>query len=198
MDFLQRQGYNEIEDNYNLVLDCIGKMLKSPEPSISEKIKFLPKDPNVVEDNNYVAICEFNSISIPNPKPIDPILSNAKKQPVNKKQPAQPVKITFEPYFYEKAASIPTVSDTVKVLGVNYSFEKMLRTNIIDCMLKVSKVEGDIEAIKADFEEFYSQKVAEPFVTQLQESIKKDKVVFENIEQPQDPQDSQEPQNSQP
>lgn len=142
------------------------------------------KDPTVTEETNFSAIAEINSISLSNPKPADSNLlsSNAKKVGGNKKTSQNTVaKVLFDPYFYEKSAIIPTISEKMKIIQINYNFERMLRNVIIECMNKSNKIEGDLEIIKEEFEEFYMNQFAEPFIKKLAEVMKKDIIKFEDV-----------------
>jgi hypothetical protein len=179
MDHLSSlEGYDTIQEDFSLLMNCLMKQLKSPEPTIAEKIKFLAKDPSVIEDNNYLAITEIYPISIPLSRPVD-MNSATNKRASN--LPKKPIKIIYEPYFQERTAVFPTITEKGKILAVNYAFERMLRSNIIDCMFKISKMEGEVDSIKEQFEEFYMAKFAEPFVGQLVENLKKDKIIFEDV-----------------
>jgi hypothetical protein len=159
-------------------MNSLMKHLKSQETSIAEKIKFLVKDPSVVEDNNYMAVTEIYPVSIPVAKPVDSSATGSKRVSAVTKKAAKSI---FEPYFYERVAMIPTITDKGKILAVNYPFERMLRSNIIDCMNKISRIEGEIEVIKDLFEDFYMTKFAKPFVSNLVESLKKEKIIFEDV-----------------
>lgn len=172
------EGYETIKEDFGLVMNCLMKHLKSTEATIAEKIKFLLKDPTVVDDNNYLAITEIYPVSIPLQKPVD-INSAANKRA--SKAPQKPAKAIFEPYFQERTAIFPTISEKGKILAVNYPFERMLRSNILDCMFKISKFDVEMDSIKDQFEEFYMTKFAEPFVAELVENLKKDKITFEDV-----------------
>jgi hypothetical protein len=157
------------------------KLLKTGESSITDRIKFLVKDSSINEDNNYLAITEIYPVSISNPKPVDQnIPQNAKRVSAISKKPAgsRPV---HEPYFIEKTAIVPTISEKNKIIAVNYPFEKMLRSNILDCMNKIVKIDGEIDTVKEQFEEFYMMSVADPVMKMLKETFKQEIIIFEDV-----------------
>jgi hypothetical protein len=158
-------------------MNCLNKLMRtSTDLVVTDKIKFLSKDTTIQGDNKYLVICMFKNTSIPVVKQPD-----LTKKNVNLGKKNAP-KIIFEPNFYEKAAVIPLLSDKMKVFGVNLEYEKMLRLNIIDCMSKISKVDGDLEQIREDFESFYSEKLGETFIQNLAEKLGKDIIKFDNVE----------------
>ncbi len=173
MNTFQALDHEEVINNYHLFMRCINKLTKSTDPLIADKIKFLLKE-QPTEDMPYTAVCIFNNTSIPLAKVEIPGSKKTSKK--------QPVKLTFEPYFYEKSAIIPTISEKMKVIGINHGFEKMLRSTIIECMTKVSKIDAELEVVREEFENFYSEKFAVPFVNTLVESLSKEIVNFEDID----------------
>ena len=158
-------------------------MTKSLE--FNDRIKFLLKDANVT--NDYAAVCELYTDSIqkaviPQQTMTLPTAANAKKS-IYKKHNTIPVKITFDPEFYEKTVILPTINEKMKILAINHNFERMLRHNIIECMNKISKIEGDKENIKQEFEEFYTNQFLDSFIADLASSINKERLEF-NISPP--------------
>jgi hypothetical protein len=158
-------------------------MLKLPE--YSDRIKFLQKDTAI--DINYTAVCELVTESVQKIKIPDLYASMpmgpAKKMSIYKKPNAAQAKITFDPDFYEKTVILPTFNEKIKILAVNYNFERMLRHNIFECINKVSKIEGDKELIKQEFEEFYTSQFLEKFITNLASGLGKERLEF-NISPP--------------
>jgi hypothetical protein len=160
-------------------MNCLMKYAKSPEPTIAEKFKFLLKDPTANE-GEYTAVCELFPESVPKLKQQESLsMAMAKKTTTTVKKPNAPVKITFEPEFYEKGIILPTISDKMKIIAINYSFERMLRHNIIECMNKIAKIEGEKDLIKEEFEEFYQNKFVGPFITHLSHAMKKEVLKFD-------------------
>jgi hypothetical protein len=180
---IQKLGYENIENNYHKVLSTIMRMMKLPE--FSDRIKFLQRDTTI--DGNYAAVCELfteavNKVKIPDLYASIP-MGASKKQSVYRKPNAAQVKVTFDPDFYEKTVILPTFNEKMKILAINHNFERMLRHNIFECINKISKIEGDKELLKQEFEEFYTGQFLDKFITNLAASISRERLEF-NIAAP--------------
>jgi hypothetical protein len=138
---LENAGFDNCGSILQLYLSSMLKYLKSSDSNFSEKIKFLLKEGN----DDYRAIGVLNVTSIGKPK-------QAAKRPAANQNKKQPVKIEYEPDYYDKAVAINTQIDSNRMLFFNSHFEKMLRNNIIECCNLISKVEPDKDTIKGDFE----------------------------------------------
>lgn len=163
-------------------MGCIAKIFRLNDPTNADKIKFIMKDQSLA-DNNYSAICELYPNIIPKVKISDLKDATAgKKTTATAKKPTTNItKPVFDPEFNEKVAILPTSSDKMKILAINYPFEKMLRANIIECMNKIQKIDEKDE-IKEKLESFYDS-FSGKLVDTLSSSLKKEKLKFENIEQ---------------
>jgi hypothetical protein len=163
-------------------MSALSKLFKSTDPLVYDKIKFLLKDP-ALSAENYYAICEIIAASIVKPKVAETsgpatVKKVAGKPAANTKQATTaPVKVTWDADFYEKAAILPTFTENMKILALNYNFERMLRHNIIECMNKMYKMDTDKDAAKYYLEEQY-QKLTERFVDLLCKKFKKEKIEF--------------------
>ena len=102
----------------------------------------------------------------------------SKKTSVYKKPNAAQAKVTFDPDFYEKTVILPTFNEKMKILAINHNFERMLRHNIFECINKISKIEGDKELLKQEFEEFYTGQFLDKFITNLAASISRERLEF--------------------
>ncbi len=173
---LQIEALNNIQlsnvrDVCELVVSCLMKLAKSPEPTTNEKIKFLLKDNPVSDDSNYIAIGQIFPVSIPNVRTFE----SKKTKKINK--------TAFEINFPEKVAIFPSISDKAKFLAFNLPFETMLRNNIIECMNKICKLDGDLEKTKDDFEIFYQEKVFHSYVEELAKSLNKEVLIFNDVDE---------------
>ncbi len=153
------------------VASCIMKLAKSSEPTINEKIKFLIKEADVTDNIDYIALGEIFPVSIPNGKSLE----QKKSKKVNK--------TGFEMNFQDKIAIFPSISEKGRFLAFNLPFEIMLRNNILECINKICKVEGDWEKIKEDFENFYQEKVFNSYVNQLAKTLNKEVLTFNDVDE---------------
>lgn len=167
----------EIKDCYYMFMISLMKNFKSTDISIYEKIKFIMEDPSLKE-TNLIAVCELYPASIPKPKAAE-IIQPITTKKTNIKQKPVASKTIFESDFYEKALIMPNSSDKMRILSVNYNFERMLRHNIIECMNKLYRIEADKEAIKVEMEEFYINNFAMSFVDNLAKELNKEKLSFD-------------------
>jgi len=180
---IHKLGYENIENTYHKVVSTIMRLMKLPE--FNERIKFLKRDTTF--DSNYAAVCELFTEAVNKAKIPDLYgsigMGASKKPAVYKKPNAAQMKVVFDPDFYEKTVILPLFNDKMKILAINYSFERMLRHNIFECINKISKIEGDKDVLKQEFEEFYTSQFLDKFITNLAAGISRERLEF-NIAAP--------------
>jgi len=152
LEELEATGHDDCSGMLSLYTSTMKKYMS--DPSNSDKIKLLLKEG--IDD--YKAIGILNVASINKPKIVKKTLI---------KNPKAPVKIEFEPDFYDKGVILPSNVDTNRMIVYNPHFEKMLRHNIFECCNLFSKIESaDKEVMKPEFE-IYAEELEKTFLNKI-------------------------------
>ena len=76
--------------------------------------------------------------------------SSALKKALEKKKKEEKEKAkpqNFEHFYCEKTLMMPTVSDNLKIICINKNFDRVFRTNFLDCVDFIYKFEDDKDNI---------------------------------------------------
>jgi hypothetical protein len=142
---------SELKQVYNTILSLLFKQyrsnLTSSDPTnINEKIKFILKDSQL---DSFAAICNLIVPVVTKQKNDITVVSKKSKKPQ-----VQPTKTLFEPEFNDKIAIAQSVSEKMKVLLINSPFETALRSNIIECINRLFKLD-DKDITLLELETYY-------------------------------------------
>lgn len=164
------ENYDTLVENYKLVFSTITKTFKTSS-ELESKVKISLKDPLITQDS-IKAIYNLTHEEVLKPK-LDAANKKIKKG----------AKITFEPEINEKFPVSPTASENFKLIVFNQTFDKVIRSNIIECINKQFKFEEpEKDVLKINVEEYCSSK-DQLIINTLSETIKKD-VITQYLENP--------------
>jgi len=167
---------NNVDKFVGLLYATLLKYIKSPDATLSDKVKFILKDP-VLSETPITAICDLNIISTAKPKTTE---TNINQKKTAKKQPANQ-KFIHEYDYYDKSPFLPFSSENnCKIICISHNFEKMIRYNILDCINKLFKIEDlDKEAFLNNLEESYRNNFITPFVNDLTAKYNKEIITID-------------------
>lgn len=193
MIFESMTSSNAIETLSDILKELLVKIFKlcrtTTEFEPKEKIKFVLKEEPT--DENYFGICNLTTAILPKPKPVVDITQQllAKKAAKKGDKPTRPF---FEPFFSEKAFVFPVFDDKMKILAFNGNYERIFRSNLIECICKLeNKFETDKENVMNTITEKYNNfvndlkvKLAEKYNKEILEiNVEDPAVVQQNTEQ---------------
>ena len=158
LNSLTEAGLQNVENNYMLLMKSLLKTLRvGVDSTVLEKIKLVLKDPSISEDS-YKAIGTL----------IVPILQKA-SIPTKKIQKGKSViSIIFQPNFSEKVAICPSLNERVRMLVVNYHYEKIFRNNVVECINLLHRFD-DPEKFKNTLDEL-SEKINKIYIESVQKT----------------------------
>lgn len=176
INHITKLGVNGVDNFVKLLYATLLKYAKSSDSLVSEKVKFILKDP-VISESPITAICELNFISIAKPKTTD--TNTNPKKPTKKQPPNQ--KFVYEYDYYDKSPFLPFMSENnCKIICIAQNFEKMIRYNILDCINKLFKIEDlDKEVFLNNLEETYRNEFITPFMKDLAGKLNKEIITID-------------------
>lgn len=158
LNSLTEAGLHNVENNYMLLMKTLLKTLRvGVDSTVLEKIKLVLKDPSISEDS-YKAI---GTLSVPI---IQKAIVPAKKMPKGKSTTS----IIFQPNFSDKVAICPSLNERVRMLVVNYHYEKIFRNNVVECINLINRFD-DPEKFKNTLDEL-SEKINKIYIESLQKT----------------------------
>lgn len=167
---IHSENYENLIENYKLVYSTVLKTFKSV-PELESKVKFSLKDP-LINSENVKAIYNLTHEEVLKPK-LDAANKKVKKGS----------KITFEPEINEKFPVSPTASENYKLIVFNQTFEKIMRSNIVECINKQFKFEDpEKDVLKVNIEEYCISK-DQLMLNTLSTTINKD-IITQYLENP--------------
>ena len=157
-DICNEIGLDKVKDTYKKIFYLLINKFK--EGTDFGVVKFIQRDLSFDEiplECICLLIQEVFPIDNPNKKEVkknpmasSSIGSSALKKALEKKKKEEKEKAkpqNFEHFYCEKTLMMPTVSDNLKIICINKNFDRVFRTNFLDCVDFIYKFEDDKDNI---------------------------------------------------
>ncbi len=167
-DICNEIGLDKVKDTYKKIFYLLINKFK--EGSDFGVVKFIQRDLSFDEiplECICLLIQEVFPIDNPNKKEVkktamasSSIGSSALKKALEKKKKEEKEKAkpqNFEHFYCEKTLMMPTVSDNLKIICINKNFDRVFRTNFLDCVDFIYKFEDDKDNIYNSLNDDYGK-----------------------------------------
>jgi hypothetical protein len=129
---------------YKLIFELVFKMVKNV-PGMEKAIKFIEKDPLFNEDISFL-----KGIFIVSHETIQ----KSRLPDLSKKHKKIGAKLIFEPEINERLLIQNISNENMRIFNFNQKIDKEIRSNMIECVNKIFKIEHiDKEILKSTLEE---------------------------------------------